>query len=126
VREAERQAAGGERVGGGHEPADHGVAALAVQHFTCFQIFFRNCNSIRAPAGCATGRLAAQPHRSDRDADFQADEVPALVEAGVASRRIGLHAVLHEAAADVLGIAFEHHEDAEADVVRDRFSIFFQ
>jgi hypothetical protein len=49
--------------------------------------------------------------------------MPALVEAGVASRRVGLDAVFLEAAADVLGVALEHDEDAEADVIVDLLSL---
>ena len=36
--------------------------------------------------------------------------------------RIGLYAVLAEAALDVVGLAFEDHKHAEADVVLDRFT----
>ena len=43
--------------------------------------------------------------------------MPALVQAGIASGRIGAHHVLLEAVADVLGLALEHDEHAEADVV---------
>jgi hypothetical protein len=123
VREAERQAALREGVGGGHETPDHGVTAFAVQQFSRFQFLFRNRHRIRTPAGRAARGLAAQADGGDRDADFQPDQVPALVQAGIASRRIGLHAVLHEAAADVFGVALEHNEDAEADVVPDLLSI---
>jgi hypothetical protein len=123
VREAERQAALREGVGGGHEPSHDGVATFAVQDFSRFQIFLRNSDGICPPARRTAGRLAAQPHGGDRDADFQPDQVPALVQAGVAPRGIGLHAVFHEAAADVLGVALEHDEDAETDVIRNRLPV---
>src|SRR5207237_8306812 len=97
--------------------------ALAVAQFASSQILFSNGNSIGAPSGRAPGGFIAQPNRSDRDADFEADQVPALVHARVAPRGIGLDAVLAEAAPDVLALAFEHHEHAEADVIGNRRAI---
>ena len=46
---------------------------------------------VRAPVSGAARRFGTQAHRGDRDADLESDQMPALVEAGVAPRRIGLH-----------------------------------
>ena len=46
--------------------------------------------------------------------------MPALVQAGIAARRVGAHHVLLEAVAQVFGFALEHDPHAEADVVGDR------
>src|SRR3954468_16904601 len=123
VREAKRQAALRERVASGHQAPDDGVAALAIEHFARLQLFLRYCNRIGTPASGAACWLATQSDGSHRDADLEADQVPALVEARVAARRIGFHAVLAEATLDVLRLAFEDDEDAEANVIRNRRAI---
>src|SRR5439155_25508 len=119
VREAERQAALRERSRRRHQPADHGIAALAVKNFAGEQIFLGHRDGVGAPAGRAAGRLGAQSDRRHRNSHLEADQVPALVHAGVAARGIGFDPVLHEAALDVFAFGFEHHENAEADVVGD-------
>jgi hypothetical protein len=85
MREAERQAALRRRHLRRHELADDRVAAFAVQHFSRLQISLGHRDRVGAPSGCAAGRLPAQPHRRNRDADLEADEMPALVHAGVAA-----------------------------------------
>jgi hypothetical protein len=60
VREPERQAAGGERIGRRHEAPHDGVTALAVEDFTRFQISFCQGDGIGPPSCGAAGRLAAQ------------------------------------------------------------------
>jgi len=122
--EAQRQAALRQGVGRGHQPADDRIAALAVEHLSRLQILFRGSDSVGAPSRGHTGGLVAQAHRSHGNTDFEPDHVPAFVQAGVAPRRIGLHAVLLEAALDVFGLRLEHDPHAEADVVRDGFSFF--
>src|SRR5262249_4665435 len=64
-----------------------------------------------------------QSYRRDRNADLETDQVPALVQARVASARIGTDHVFAETVADVLGFAFEDDKDAEADVVADRRTV---
>ena len=120
VREAERQAALREGVLRRHQPARPPCSRPRRRAFRPASGPSSPCNRVGAPAGRAAGRLAAQADRRDRNADLQPDQVPALVQARVAARRIGLHAVLREAALDVLGLALEHDEHAEADVVRNR------
>src|SRR6185503_14049580 len=119
MRQPEGKAVLRYRVRRRHQPPDDRVATLAVQHFARLQVFLGDGHGIGAPAGRAAGRLAAQADRRDRDPDFQADQVPALVHARVAARRVGLHAVLLEAAADVVRLALEYDPHAETDVVRD-------
>ena len=46
--------------------------------------------------------------------------MPALVHRRISPRRVGSHAVFHEATPDVIGLALEHHPHAEANVVRNR------
>jgi len=56
-------------------------------------------------------------------ADLEADQVPAFVETCVTTAGIGAHHVFLETVADVFGVAFEHHENSEADVVADGAAI---
>jgi len=123
VREAERQATLRDGVGGGHEPSDDGVAPFSVQYLPRGQTLFRNGDGIGAPARGATRAFIAKTDGSHRDTDFEPYEVPALVQAGIAPRRVGLHAVLAEAALDVLALAFEDDEYPEPDVVGDRRAV---
>ena len=69
------------------------------------------------------GRLSTQPDRRHRDTDFQADQMPALVQACIAAGVVGLHHVFAKAVADVLGVAFENDKYAETDIVVDRCSV---
>ena len=57
---------------------------------------------------------------------LQADQVPALVQAGVLPGGIGTDAVLGEAAADVLRVALEHHPHAKADIVGQLLPVALQ
>src|SRR5450755_2405407 len=49
--------------------------------------------------------------------------MPALVQARVATGRIGANHILLEAIANVFGVAFEHDEHTEANVVADRLAV---
>src|SRR5262249_29143706 len=71
-------------------------------------------------------RLAAQADGSDRYSDFQTDQMPTFVQARISAARIGAHHILLEAITDVLGVAFEDDEHAEADVVRNRATVSFE
>src|SRR6266404_9248900 len=78
VGEPERQAADPEGSLSLHELADYRVAALAVQDLAGFQITLGGGHRVCAKPGGAAGWLAPQSHRRDRDADLQADQMPAL------------------------------------------------
>ena len=52
--------------------------------------------------------------------------MPALVQARVTARIVGLDPVLREATADVLRLALKGHPDAEADVVGDGRAVAFE
>ncbi len=115
-----------ERIGGGHEAADHGVAALAVEQFARLEVLLRRRHGVGAPARGAARGFAPQADGSDRNPHLQADQVPALVHARIPAARVGLHAVFHEAAPDVLRVALEYHPHAHADVVGNRLAVELQ
>src|SRR5262249_27799403 len=70
------------------------------------------------PVRTACG-LAVQPDRCDTDAEFQPDEMPALIHGGVATFGIGDQAVLGKAAADVVRVALKGDEHTPADMMWD-------
>jgi hypothetical protein len=58
--------------------------------------------------------------------DFQADQVPALVEREVAAAGVGVRVVFLEAVPHVLGLGFDRHPHAHADVVGDLAAVGLQ
>jgi len=105
VRQSERQGTGLERVGGWHQPADHRVAALPIQNLAGLEVALGGGDGVGTEARWAAGWLVTDPDRGDGDADLQANQVPALVQARIPPGGIGAHAVLGEAATDILRVA---------------------
>src|SRR5688500_4921565 len=123
MREPDRQPAARERVPRRHEPAPHGVAALAVEHFTLLEVALRDRHHVAAEPRRRAGRLAARPGARHRDAELQADQVPGLVHCRVVACVVGREPVLGEAALHVLAVRGEGDVDAPAQVARDRTAV---
>ena len=126
MREAERQAAQRRRLLRWEQLAVDRVAAFAVQDLARLEVALGGGDDVGMEADRAAGRFLAQADRRHRHADFQADQVPALVHDGVAAAGVGAEHVLFEAVLLVLGGRLEHDPHTLADLVGNGAAILLQ
>src|SRR4051812_11912003 len=126
VRQAQRQSAHRDRASRRQQLAPDGVAALAIEHLARLKVALGGRDHVGVPAGRHARGFAAQGDAGHRHADFQPDQVPALVQREVAAARVGVCVVFLEAVLDVLGLRLHRHPHAHADVVGNGSAVGLQ
>ena len=119
MRQAQRQAAQGETVGGRHLFAPYAVAAFAVENFAGRQVALGRRHHVGAETAGTSGGLAPQRDGGHRNSELEADQVGRAVHRRIFGRFVVQQIVFLETVRDVLVVGFEHHVDAHLQVVLD-------